>query len=200
MTVFCINSIRTLINEYTGQGLQKQIMPTHTENRILPYSAIQMFDLVADIESYPQFLPWNSAARIRSRKKVHNGPEIIKADLIVSFKVFRERFTSQALLWRDYLKIETEYLDGPFKHMKAKWCFSPAKPPASQPQTKEACEVNFFVDFEFKNKILQGVIGMVFNDAMHRIVRAFEQRAEALYCDHSPEYMVEKMRLKGRSG
>ena len=148
-------------------------MPTHSETRNLPYSAQQMYDLVADVESYPKFLPWNAAARIRSRKPVDGGGEVMEADLVISFKVFRERFGSRVTLWPEAKKIDTEYLDGPFRYMRSNWAF------ADRPEG--GCEVRFFVDFEFRNAILQGIIGLVFNEAMQRIVRAFEARAKELY-------------------
>ncbi|WP_128254167.1 type II toxin-antitoxin system RatA family toxin [Falsirhodobacter deserti] len=148
-------------------------MPTHHETRRLPYTAAQMFDLVADVGSYPKFLPWNSAARIRSRTPVEGGGEMMEADLVISFKVFRERFGSRVTLWPEQNKIDTEYLDGPFKYLKSTWSF--------RDLPEGGCEVDFFVDFEFRNAILQGIIGMVFNEAMQRIVRAFEARAAELY-------------------
>lgn len=150
-------------------------MPHHQDSRDLPYSAQQMFDLVADIESYPQFLPWNSAARIRSRDMRPDGTEEIAADLVISFKVFRERFGSRVVLWpqAEPLRIDTEYLDGPFKHMRSGWTFTD--------RLDGGCHVEFFVDFEFKNMILQKLIGVVFHEAMVRIVRAFEARAKVLY-------------------
>ncbi|WP_085309234.1 type II toxin-antitoxin system RatA family toxin [Planktotalea arctica] len=147
-------------------------MPTHSENRHMPYSAQQMYDLVADVASYPEFLPWCAAARIRSREG-DSAREVMLADLVISFKVFRERFGSRVILFAQDKKIDTEYLDGPFKYMKSNWAFADAQ--------GGGCDVQFFVDFEFKNAILQRLIGLVFNEAMQRIVRAFESRAEALY-------------------
>ncbi|SMO44774.1 Polyketide cyclase / dehydrase and lipid transport [Ruegeria faecimaris] len=97
----------------------------------------------------------------------------MEADLIISFKVFRERFGSRVTLFAEQRRIDTEYLDGPFKYMKSDWHFEDA--------AEGGCNVSFHVDFEFKNAILQGIIGVVFNEAMHRIVRAFEGRAEELY-------------------
>ena len=146
-------------------------MPRHSETKVLPYTAAQMFDLVADVARYPEFLPWTSAARIRSTRPVDGGEEML-ADLVISFKVFRERFGSRVTLWPDARKIDTEYLDGPFKHMKSTWSFR---------DVEGGCEVDFFVDFEFRNAILQGIIGVVFNDAMQRVVRAFERRAAELH-------------------
>jgi coenzyme Q-binding protein COQ10 len=146
-------------------------MPTHSETRALPYTADQMFDLVADVGSYPKFLPWCAAARVKSRTPFEEG-EIMEADLVISFKVFRERFTSRVELNPAKREIHTEYLDGPFRYMQSSWRFT---------ETPGGCEVIFYVDFAFKNKILQQLIGVVFNEAMQRIVRAFEARAEALY-------------------
>ena len=147
-------------------------MPVHSENRQMPYTAQQMYGLVADVAQYPKFLPWCAAARIRSRKQ--QGPaEVMEADLVISFKVFRERFGSRVTLFADDMKIDTEYLDGPFRYMKSNWSFA-----AREDGT---CDVTFFVDFEFKNAVLQGIIGVVFNEAMLRIVKAFERRAAELY-------------------
>ena len=146
-------------------------MPNHSETRALPYSAQQMYDLVADVSSYPEFLPWTAAARIR-RDDDMGDHRVMDADLVISFKVFRERFTSRVVLWPETKKIDTEYLDGPFKYMKSNWAFE---------DTDAGCNVHFHVDFEFKNLILQGIIGIVFNDAMQRVVRAFESRAHTLY-------------------
>ncbi|MCX7559882.1 type II toxin-antitoxin system RatA family toxin [Sulfitobacter sp. F26204] len=146
-------------------------MPTHSETKELPYTAQQMYDLVADVGSYPEFLPWTAAARIRSDED-KGDHRVMEADLVISFKVFREKFTSRVQLWPARRKIDTEYLDGPFKHMKSNWAFEENGP---------NCTVHFHVDFEFKNAILQGIIGIVFNEAMQRVVRAFEARAKTLY-------------------
>ncbi len=151
-------------------------MPTHSEKRTLPWSADQMYGLVADVGRYPEFLPWTSAARIRSRSLRDDGAEVVEADLVISFKVFRERFGSRVVLWPETRRIDTEYLDGPFRHMRSHWHFTPK--PAEQ---GGGCEVDFFVDFEFRNGILQKLIGVVFDEAMRRVVRAFEARAAALY-------------------
>lgn len=146
-------------------------MPNHHETRVLPYTAQQMFDLVADVASYPEFLPWTAAARIRSNEQKPDHV-VMLADLVVSFKVFRERFGSRVLLWPDQKKIDTSYLDGPFKHMESTWQFH---------DVEQGCKVAFSVDFEFKNKLLQGAAGLFFNEAMQRIVRAFEARAKVLH-------------------
>ncbi|MDG2405236.1 MAG: type II toxin-antitoxin system RatA family toxin [Paracoccaceae bacterium] len=146
-------------------------MPVHFETRKLPYSAQKMYDLVADISAYPAFLPWCSAARIRSQE-ANGDSEVVAADLVISFRVFRESFASRVELWSATKRIETQYLEGPFKYMASSWEFI---------DTDTGCEVVFFVEFEFKNAILQGIIGVVFNEAMQQIVHAFETRADALY-------------------
>lgn len=146
-------------------------MPTHSETKILPYTAAQMYGLVADVAAYPQFLPWCAAARVR--RVIPDGKrEIMEADLVISFKVFREKFGSRVTLTPSQHQIGTEYIDGPFRYMESEWAFK---------DVEGGVEVKFNVDFEFKNAILQSVIGIVFNDAMQRIVRAFERRAAALY-------------------
>jgi coenzyme Q-binding protein COQ10 len=147
-------------------------MPTHTEKRRMPYSADQMYALVADVESYAEFLPWCAASRIRQRRQTERG-EVIDADLVISFRVFRESFGSRVTLRPEERRIDVEYLEGPFRYLNNHWYFEPV--------SESECEVDFFVDFEFRSRVLQSLIGVVFNEAMRRIVRAFEQRAEALY-------------------
>ncbi|MEM9343112.1 MAG: type II toxin-antitoxin system RatA family toxin [Pseudomonadota bacterium] len=146
-------------------------MTTHSETRVLPYTSAQMYELVADVKKYPEFLPWCSAARIKSRNPVADH-EVMLADLIISFKVFRERFTSRVKLWAEEQRIETEYVDGPFRKMLSVWKFR---------DVEGGCEVDFSVEFEFKSALLNSVIGVVFNDAMQRVVRAFERRAKELH-------------------
>ena len=150
-------------------------MPTHSETRIMPYTAQQMYDLIADVGSYPQFLPWCAASRIRKRTP-KGDTEIIEAELVISFKVFREGFGSRVTLSPKVRKIDVEYLDGPFKYLNNHWVFT---------DCDGGCAVDFFVDFEFKSKILQSIIGVVFVEAMQRIVGAFEARADSLYNSES---------------
>lgn len=147
-------------------------MPSHSETRPMPYSAQQMYDLVADVSSYPEFLPWTAAARVRSTTPREDGAEVMEADLVISFKLFREKFGSRVTLWPETLAIDTEYLDGPFKYMQSEWRFSEAE---------GGCEVSFAVDFEFRNLLLQKAAGLFFFEAMQRVVRAFEARAHELY-------------------
>jgi coenzyme Q-binding protein COQ10 len=147
-------------------------MPHHSEVKSLPYTAAQMYGLVADVAQYPAFLPWTAAARVRSLTPIDGGTEML-ADLVISFKVFREKFGSRVLLYPEQNRILTEYIDGPFKHLKSVWQFTDLE--------TGGCEVAFSVDFEFKNPILAGIIGLVFNEAMQRVVRAFETRAAQLF-------------------
>lgn len=143
-------------------------MPTHAEQRLLPYTPEQLFDLVADIERYPEFLPWCVGARITSRQ----GNELT-ADLVIGFKMFRERFTSLVKLDRPGLRLDVTYTEGPFRYLNNHWKFLP--------EAGGKTRLDFFVDFEFKSIILQKVIGALFNEAVRRMVAAFEARAKALY-------------------
>ena len=146
-------------------------MPAHSETKRLPYSADQMYDLVADVANYPKFLPWTAAARIKSVDDMGDH-SVMMADLVVSFKVFREKFGSRVVLWPEVRKIETAYIDGPFKYLESTWLFT---------DVEGGSDVHFEVDFEFRNKLLQGAAGMFFNQAMQTIVCAFERRAVELY-------------------
>lgn len=146
-------------------------MPAHSETKLLPYTADQMYALVADVANYPKFLPWTAAARIRSTTD-EGDHTVMLADLVISFKVFREKFGSRVVLWPEKRQIDTAYIDGPFKHLESCWRFR---------DVEGGCEVSFEVDFEFKNRLLQGAAGMFFNEAMQRVVRSFETRAKALH-------------------
>ncbi|MCK0119891.1 type II toxin-antitoxin system RatA family toxin [Loktanella sp. F6476L] len=146
-------------------------MPAHSETKVLPYTADQMYDLVADVANYPKFLPWTAAARIRSTTD-EGDHQVMLADLVISFKVFREKFGSRVMLWPDRKQIDTAYIDGPFKHLESTWTFK---------DLDDGCKVAFEVDFEFKNRLLQGAAGMFFNEAMNMVVRSFERRAAELY-------------------
>lgn len=152
-------------------GANRRTMLTHSDKRIMPYSARQMYDLVADIESYPKFLPWTAAARIRGRH-AEGGAVIEIADMVVSFKVFREKFGTRVTMREDARTIVSEYIDGPFKFLISKWAFR---------DVEGGCEVDYHVEFEFKNRILQKAAGVFFTDAQKQIMGAFEKRARALY-------------------
>lgn len=142
-------------------------MPTHAEQRALPHTPEQMFDLVAAVERYPEFLPWCTATRIKRR-----DGNVLWADLAVGFKIFRETFTSKVTLERPD-RIHVEYLDGPFRYLNNHWKF------IRQPDGSTV--VDFYVDFEFRSRILQKAIGVLFEEAVRRMVAAFETRADALY-------------------
>jgi coenzyme Q-binding protein COQ10 len=141
-------------------------MPTHAERKLLPYTAEQLFDLVADIERYPEFLPWCVGARIRQR----DGNTIV-SDLLIGYKMVRERFTSRVILDRAR-RIDVSYSEGPFKYLTNHWLFVPQE---------SGCLIDFYVDFEFRSRLLQKVIELLFNEAVKRMVGAFETRAHALY-------------------
>ena len=143
-------------------------MPTHAERRKLPYRQDQLFNLVADVESYPKFLPWCTACRITRR----DGRNIVYADLIIGYKLMRERFTSRVVMTPNDA-IRVDYLNGPLKYLSNKWQFIP--------EEDGGCTIDFYVDFEFKNPIFQKVMGVFFNEAVRRMVTAFEARAVALY-------------------
>jgi coenzyme Q-binding protein COQ10 len=142
-------------------------LPSHAERRTLPYRADQLFDLVADIEGYPAFLPWCVGARIRERR----GNEI-HADLVIGFKLHRERFTSRVILHRPD-RIDVTYSEGPFRHLENRWLF--------EPTPGGGCIVDFHVAFELRSKLLGSMLDLVFGEAVRRMVGAFEARARKLY-------------------
>lgn len=154
-------------------------MPVHDESRFVPYTPEMMFALIADVARYPEFLPWCAGARIRTRERI-DGVDRMTADLIVAYKVFRERFTSRVTLDREGNKIEVEYLDGPFTHLVNKWTFSPA----TDEQGHAGSSVGFFVDFAFKSRTLQKIIESRFAEAVIKMGDAFEARAHELYADN----------------
>lgn len=141
-------------------------MPKHSETRHLPYTPEQMFDLVADVARYPEFLPWVSAMRVRS-----DMPTETVADMIVGFKGLRETFTSRVTKDRPG-SIDVEYLDGPLKYLRNNWRFRPEE---------QGCAVDFTVDFAFKNRVFEMLAGQVFGTALRRMIGAFEDRAAKLY-------------------
>lgn len=142
-------------------------MPIHKEKRVLPYTPGQLYDLVVDIERYPEFLPWCLGARIKTRQE-----DLIVADLIIGFKMFRERFTSRVIPNATAQRIDVTYAEGPFKYLENHWVFE---------DHSEGCQIDFYVDFEFRNKLLQKVIEALFHEAVRRMVAAFETRAGVLY-------------------
>jgi coenzyme Q-binding protein COQ10 len=147
-------------------------MAEHRERRVLPYTPDEMFDLVADVEKYSEFLPWCSAVKVVSRGE-KDGKEVVVADLFVSFKIHQERFRSEVTLDRAQHIILVRYIEGPFSYLNNEWRFSPAGEGAAQ--------VDFHIDFEFKNRALRLLIGVVFGEAVRRMIGAFEARARTLY-------------------
>ncbi len=141
-------------------------MATHAERRVLSYSPAQMYALVADVERYPEFLPWCRAARITRR-----DGDVLYADLVIGFKMFRERFSSKVTLSPPD-SVHVDYIKGPMRHLNNHWRFEPHE---------KGCVIDFQVDFEFRSKLLQSAIGLLFNEAVRRMVAAFEARAKALY-------------------
>ena len=141
-------------------------MPTHAERRVVGYRPEQLFDLVADIGKYPEFLPWCTGARVRAQTE----REVV-ADLTIGFGPFRESFTSRVALDRPRL-VRVRYENGPFRYLNNQWRFAP---------DARGTHVDFFVDFEFRSRLLQAAIGVVFNEAVRRMVNAFLKRAGEVY-------------------
>ncbi len=144
-------------------------MPRHQEKRTLPFRPEQLFDLVADIARYPEFLPWCKGARILS----HEG-NIITADLIIGYKMFREKFTSVVTLDRAR-SVSVAYLSGPLAHLKNEWQFAS--------RGKDSCDLFFHVDFDFRSHLLGAIIEPFFDKALGKMAAAFEERAKALYAE-----------------
>ncbi len=148
-------------------------MPSFNSRRRVNHSAPQMFDLVADVERYPEFVPLCKSLKIRQRTAKPDGTEIVVADMTVSFKLVREAFTSRVTLDRPGLKILVEYLQGPFSNLENRWSF--------EPKSDNACDVGFFLAYEFKSRMLAMLMGTMFDTAFQRFAAAFEKRADAIY-------------------
>ncbi len=146
-------------------------MPVFETERTVAHQAEQMFALVADVEKYPQFLPLCEALSVRSRKE-RDGRTILVADMTVGYKAIRETFASQVLLKPDENVIEVKYLDGPFKYLNNIWRFEPKG---------QGSSVHFFIDYEFKSRILGALMGSMFDRAFRMFAEAFEKRADAVY-------------------
>ena len=148
-------------------------MPRFSSKRQVQHSASQMFDLVADVERYPEFVPLCQSLRIRQRTQQPDGTEIVIADMMVSFKLIKESFTSRVTLDRANLRILVEYLRGPFSNLENRWTF--------EPKGEGACEVTFYLSYEFKSRMLAMLMGSMFDTAFRRFAAAFEKRADAIY-------------------
>lgn len=143
-------------------------MLSHFEQRELPYTPEQMFDLVAGVDKYPEFAPWCVASRINRWE----GDDVFYADLVIGYKVFRERFSSKVILDRPN-EVLIEYQKGPLKNLKNQWVFKEGE--------NGSCILDFSVEFEFKNVALQALANMFFNEVVKRMVGAFEGRAREIY-------------------
>lgn len=147
-------------------------MPRYTTDRLVSHSAKDMFDLVADIESYPRFVPLCEKLAVRGSASA-NGKEILVADMTISFKLIRETFTSRVTLDRPALEILVTYLDGPFRYLDNRWSFSPLSDSESI--------VRFSINYEFRSRTLSALMGAVFDRAFRKFAEAFEARADEIY-------------------
>ncbi len=157
-------------------------MPTHAEHKLVPYTAEQMFELVADVGKYHEFLPWCAASRLRTDTDTE-----LTADLTIGFGPFRESFTSVVALERPRT-VNVKYENGPFRYLNNQWTFTPAP---------HGCRVDFFVDFEFRSRMLQAAIGVVFNQAVEAMVKAFLKRARDVYGRPTATMSVTPVAVKG---
>ena len=147
-------------------------MPKFETTRTVSHSPRQMFDLVADVESYPEFLPLCEALSVRSRKE-RDTKTLLIADMTVGYKAIRETFASQVMLRPDDLVIDVKYLDRPFRYLDNRWSF--------EPYGEGGCAVKFFIDYEFKSRMLGMVMGGMFDRAFRMFAEAFEKRADKIY-------------------
>lgn len=146
-------------------------MPKFEATRRVSHTPEQMFALVADVEKYPEFLPLCEALTVRSRRE-RDGRTVLVADMSVGYKAIRETFTTQVLLKPADKMIDVKYIDGPFKYLTNVWSFEPAS---------DGCFVRFFIDYEFKSRILAVVMGSMFDRGFRMFAEAFEKRANAIY-------------------
>ena len=147
-------------------------MPTFETHHTVPHTADQMFDLVADVEHYPEFVPLCQSLRVRKRTG-EGGKEVIVADMTVAYKLVRETFTSRVTLDRSNLEILVEYLEGPFRRLNNRWRFRPVD--------ERLSDVEFYIAYEFRSRTLGMLMGAVFDAAFRRFASAFEQRADKVY-------------------
>lgn len=148
-------------------------MPQFSTRRRVRHDAAHMFDLVADVERYPEFVPLCRALKVKSRTAQEEGVEVLVADMTVAYKLIHETFTSRVTLDKPRLHILVEYLSGPFSHMQNRWRFSALE--------DGLCDVEFFINYEFRSRILAGLMGAMFDAAFRRFAEAFEKRADVIY-------------------
>ena len=145
----------------------KPIMTAYSETRLVPHLPENLYHLVGDVHAYPEFLPWCLAARVRTQDE-----RKMVADLMIGFRLYRERFTSYVDFYPETLKLHVRYAEGPFRHLENSWHFQPHK---------SGCLIDFSVDFEFRSRLFQSVMESLFSEAVMRMVKAFETRADTLY-------------------
>ena len=148
-------------------------MPQFSTTRRVAHSASEMFDLVDDVEHYPEFVPLCQSLKVRRRTQDGEGRDVVVADMTVAYKIVRETFTSRVTLDRQKSEILVEYLEGPFQRMNNRWTFKPAG--------EHACDVEFFISYEFRSRTLGFLMGSVFDAAFRRFASAFEKRADQVY-------------------
>jgi coenzyme Q-binding protein COQ10 len=148
-------------------------MPQFSTRHRVRHSAANMFDLVADVERYPEFVPLCRSLRVRKRIPEPEGVEVLVADMTVAYKFVRESFTSRVTLDRPNLQILVEYLEGPFSHLENRWTFHPTG--------EKTCEIEFYIEYEFKSRTLGMLMGSMFDVAFRRFATAFEKRADAVF-------------------
>lgn len=148
-------------------------MPQFSTKRRVRHAASNMFDLVADVEKYPQFVPLCAGMRVKSRSEKGEGVTVLVAEMTVAYKLVRQTFTSRVTLDRPKLEILVEYLSGPFSRMQNRWTFTAT--------AADACEVTFFIDYEFRSRTLAMLMGAMFDTAFRKFSAAFEKRADAVY-------------------
>jgi coenzyme Q-binding protein COQ10 len=148
-------------------------MPQFSTKRRVRHNVANMFDLVADVESYPRFVPLCSALKVKRHAAKGEGVDILVADMTVAYKMIRQTFTSRVTLDRPGLKILVEYLDGPFQRLQNRWTFHSAG--------EGACDVEFYIDYEFRSRTLAMLMGAMFDTAFRKFAAAFEKRADEVY-------------------
>ena len=149
-------------------------MPRFSSKRRVAHRADEMFDLVADVERYPEFVPLCTSLAVRNRRVDGQGRETLIADMSVGYKMIRERFTSRVALDKPHLRVVVEYIDGPFSHMENIWTFR------DEPDGERSL-VTFFIDYEFRSRTLGALMGSMFDAAFRKFAQAFETRADAVY-------------------
>jgi coenzyme Q-binding protein COQ10 len=152
---------------------REQLMPEFSTTRRVRHSAAHMFDLVADVERYPEFVPLCRSLKVRKRIPQPEGVEVLIADMTVAYRFVRETFTSRVTLDRPNLQILVEYLQGPFSRLENRWAFHPTG--------EQTCEVEFFISYDFKSRTLALLMGAMFDAAFRRFTAAFERRADVVY-------------------